>query len=124
MTNDGYTKEIFEALDFKDRHARVLEYLFKTLVTTGKEIQFKCKLQQPEVSLITTSLEDIGIIFKKLDREQGKGRPIQKIYLKKSASEALRELIKLKRETIKTTESNLTQLDEFFEQNPNEGAEE
>jgi len=124
MTNEGYTKEIFEALDFKDRHARVLEYLFKTQKTTGQDMQKNCDLQQPEVSLITTELEKMGILYKKLTKKQGKGRPTQLIFLKKDASLALLRIVEVMKGRIASSEQNLTKLEEFLKQTPNESAEE
>jgi predicted transcriptional regulator len=123
MTNDGYTKEVFEALDFKDRHARVLEYLFENMETTGQDIQKNCNLQQPEVSLITTELEKMGILFKKITKEQGKGRPVQIILLKKGAHLALLKIVELREQRIATASENLAKIRSFLEQNPNDGAD-
>ncbi len=93
--------------------ARVLVYLSKVGEAISRDIERQTYLRQPEVSLATKELKELGWIKERELKREGKGRPLKCYKLAVDFREIVRGLIEKKREELKKMEKNLEELEKL-----------
>ena len=94
-------------LGFKDREARILDYLFKHKSCTMRNIELDLVIRQPEVSITIKKFKDLGWVNIERKKCKGKGRPFYVLTLNESKvkkdildfiNKSIKELQKVKKE--------------------------
>ncbi|GAH55110.1 unnamed protein product, partial [marine sediment metagenome] len=111
---------VLQRLELGRGTAKTLVYMLVKKTARGKDIERGTDLRQPEVSVGTNELRELGILSKRDIPRKDKGRPLHLYALNKSVSEVKDFFIKRTQEKIKKTERDLELLKTLIEDGENE----
>lgn len=105
--------DVMMRLDIVRGTARTLVYMLssKNNAVSSIDIERAATLRQPEVSVATAELRNLGILSQKSIKHKGKGRPTHRYSLKKSPTEIKSIITEKSQERLKKMEENLKTLD-------------
>lgn len=107
--------EVLQRLEFGRYTAKTLVYMLVKKTARRKDIERATDLSQPEVSIGTMELRNLGILSKRDAPKKGKGRPKLVYALNKPVSEVKDFLIKRSQEKIKKIERDLELLETLID---------
>ncbi len=111
-------KELVERLmkaGVKKNIARALVFIAGRDETTSRNIEDYTSLRQPEVSIATNELRDLGWVEKRDIKKEGKGRPVHGYSLKKPIEDIIAEIEEKEMEKVKEIRENIRRIKEFAE---------
>ncbi len=116
MAKEGLADELVERLIKTGLHkdvARTLVFIAEHEETQSRTIEDNTRLRQPEVSIATNQLEEMGWIKKRDIPTEGRGRPVHGYSLKKPIDEIIEEIEEQEKEKINEIDTNIKQIKEI-----------
>ena len=114
------TPKILEPLGFGKHDAVVLSYIINMKETISRNIEYACKLRQPEVCLSLGKLVDEGFVTFKKENKKGKGRPVHIYKIKSNILEMLSDKLMQRQQELEADLKKLNEISTILKQRQNE----
>ncbi len=107
---DEKIAELLAGAGLKRNIAKVLVFLHKAGEAESMHIERAVNLRQPEVSMAMKELKYWGWVNEREVKRKGKGRPVKSYKLAKDLRDIVRGIVTMKKEELKETEKELSEL--------------
>jgi predicted transcriptional regulator len=93
--------------------AKTLTYLRQVNEVKSRELEMGTDLRQPEISIATKQLEELGWIIEREEKKPGKGRPYKIYSLKVGFNDIIAHLEKQQRKAVDEVQGKIERLKEL-----------